>query len=197
MIFRFKIMPKHAMQRWNDDSENSEEHPKDCIFFFQFLFFLYFFFFFLAAPLGLWDLSFPTRDWTHGSWQSKGSVLTTGPSGNSQNVYSYIQNSGIKASSGHTDGPHWPGHRAMLTCSPGSGLALGACTSKVAVPLRIPTLGSPLLWFPGLAGDFLLCFVLFFEGFLLFGPFLKLLLNLLQCRFCFMFWFFGHKHVGS
>ena len=29
--------------------------------------------------------------------------------------------------------------------------------------------------------------------FLLYGPFLKSLLNLLQYRFCFMFWFFGPK----
>ena len=28
------------------------------------------------------------------------------------------------------------------------------------------------------------------------GPFLKSLLNLLQCCFCFMLWFFGHKACG-
>ena len=37
---------------------------------------------------------------------------------------------------------------------------------------------------------------LFFKRFFWCGPFLKSLLNLLQCCFCFMFWFFGHEACG-
>ena len=42
------------------------------------------------------------------------------------------------------------------------------------------------------------CFVLFFlEDFCLFcGPFLKSVLNLLECCFCFMSWIFGFKACG-
>ena len=39
---------------------------------------------FLAALLGLWNLSSPTRDWIWGPQQWKSQVLTTGPPGNSQ-----------------------------------------------------------------------------------------------------------------
>ena len=39
--------------------------------------------FFFTMPWSLWDLSSLTRDWTWGPLQWKGSVLTTGPPGNS------------------------------------------------------------------------------------------------------------------
>ena len=40
-----------------------------------------------------------------------------------------------------------------------------------------------------------LSFVIFLRSFWC-RPFLKSLLNMLQCCFCFMFWFFGHKACG-
>ena len=36
-----------------------------------------------------------------------------------------------------------------------------------------------------------------FFSFLMWAIFVKSLLNLLQYCFCFMFWFFGARHVGS
>ena len=41
----------------------------------------------LATPCGLWELSFPTRDWTHVSCSWKCRVLTTGPPGKFQSEF--------------------------------------------------------------------------------------------------------------
>ena len=49
------------------------------------VFFLLFFLFVCFATLGgLWDLSFPMRDWTHAPWQWKHRILTIGLPGSFQ-----------------------------------------------------------------------------------------------------------------
>ena len=71
---KFCVLPA----RFSDRHQEEKKIIHDKIFFpmYQQTFF---FFFFLAAPCGLWDLSFPTRDWTQ---QWKRQVLAAGLSGN-------------------------------------------------------------------------------------------------------------------
>ena len=84
--------------------------------------------FVLAVPCGLWNLSFPTRDWTYGHQQWKRRVLTTGPP---LEFLMYVCVFIVSSQKGklHSIHPHcWTGRWPRRKCPGGSCFSWGAAS---------------------------------------------------------------------